>query len=143
MKGDVSARAQTEGGFTLIEVVIAMVILSVGLLALEALGIYASRMVARAQRESMYVANATSYLETVSGQIRTGQAITALTPVPLSDGAVLTWQAQPTSATLSRVQVKVVPPARSTDPHAAAAVMTHADSLVLSVDVFVPPPAVP
>lgn len=47
-----SPRAAAEGGFTLIEVLIAMLILAVGLLGLEALGIGAARSIARADNQS-------------------------------------------------------------------------------------------
>jgi len=67
-------------GFTLIEVLIAMVILAVGLLALESLGIGAARMVARAERRSSYVAMATDTLERTLSRLREGLAAGAHTP---------------------------------------------------------------
>jgi type IV pilus assembly protein PilV len=45
-------RTPAEGGFTLIEVLVAMLILAVGLLGLEALGIGAARTIARADDQS-------------------------------------------------------------------------------------------
>lgn len=50
-------------GFTLIEVLVAMLILSIGLLGLEALGIGAARSVAFADRQSEYARVASTYLE--------------------------------------------------------------------------------
>jgi prepilin-type N-terminal cleavage/methylation domain-containing protein len=59
-----------EAGFTLIEVLAAMVILSVGLLALEALGIGAARSVASADRQTRYTAVATRVMEGRQQEIR-------------------------------------------------------------------------
>jgi len=52
-----------DAGFSLIEVLIAMIILSVGLLALESLGIGAARTVRRAEVQSTYAATAQDLLE--------------------------------------------------------------------------------
>jgi type IV pilus modification protein PilV len=54
---------RADAGFSLIEVLIAMIILSVGLLALESLGIGAARSVRRAQVQSNYSATAQSLME--------------------------------------------------------------------------------
>jgi type IV pilus modification protein PilV len=54
---------RADAGFSLIEVLIAMIILSVGLLALESLGIGAARSVRRAQVQSNYSATAQDLLE--------------------------------------------------------------------------------
>lgn len=62
-----------EAGFTLIEVVAAMVILAVGLLALEALGIGAARSITLAQRQSEYALVASDSLESALRQLREGQ----------------------------------------------------------------------
>jgi prepilin-type N-terminal cleavage/methylation domain-containing protein len=60
-------------GFTLIEVLIALVILAIGILGLEALGIYAIRAVAQADRNSRSAAVATLYLEDALQQFREGK----------------------------------------------------------------------
>jgi len=52
-----------DAGFSLIEVLIAMIILAVGLLALESLGIGAARTVHRAQVQSTYTATAADLME--------------------------------------------------------------------------------
>jgi type IV pilus modification protein PilV len=54
---------RADAGFSLIEVLIAMIILSVGLLALEALGIGAARTVRRAEVQSDYAATAQDLVE--------------------------------------------------------------------------------
>jgi type IV pilus modification protein PilV len=64
------------GGFTLIEVLVAMVILSVGLLGLEALGIGAARSVQKADVQSRYTAAATRATEVRQQEIRQSPAAT-------------------------------------------------------------------
>jgi type IV pilus modification protein PilV len=61
--------ARADAGFTLIEVLIAMVILAIGLLAVEALGIGAARTVQRARVQSAYTALATDEMEQVMATI--------------------------------------------------------------------------
>ncbi|HET7321227.1 MAG TPA: prepilin-type N-terminal cleavage/methylation domain-containing protein [Longimicrobiaceae bacterium] len=61
-----------DAGFTLVEVLAAMVILAFGLLALEGLGIGAARSVTLAARQSEYAVAASSALETALGQLRAG-----------------------------------------------------------------------
>ena len=75
-------------GFTLIEVLIAMVILAVGLLALESLGVGAARMVARAERRSTYVAMATDTLERTLSRLREGLTANAHTPYVQNNATV-------------------------------------------------------
>jgi prepilin-type N-terminal cleavage/methylation domain-containing protein len=62
------------GGFTLIEVLIAMMILAVGLLGLEALAIGAARSVASAQHRTMLAAAATQEIEDRMQAIRSNPA---------------------------------------------------------------------
>lgn len=71
MSSDVAAPRGREG-FTLVEVLVAMVILAVGLLALEALGIGAARAVARADLQSEYTSLATARMEETLLRIRQG-----------------------------------------------------------------------
>jgi prepilin-type N-terminal cleavage/methylation domain-containing protein len=56
-------RTAREAGFTLIEVLVAMVILSVGLLGLEALGIGAARSVVKADDQTRMATAATRVME--------------------------------------------------------------------------------
>ena len=62
--------SNTNGGFTLIEVLIAMVILSIGLLGLEALGIGAARANSIAERQSNHAVIAADSLESALHQLR-------------------------------------------------------------------------
>jgi prepilin-type N-terminal cleavage/methylation domain-containing protein len=71
LSSDVAAPRGREG-FTLVEVLVAMVILAVGLLALEALGIGAARAVARADLQSEYTSLATARMEETLLRIRQG-----------------------------------------------------------------------
>ena len=105
-------------GFTLIEVLIALVILSVGLLALESMGIGASRMVARAQAQSEYSAIAADTLERTLNRIRggAGAAVTqswtvargATASLVTTSAVVATGGATP--PTLWTVTVTITPP---------------------------------
>jgi prepilin-type N-terminal cleavage/methylation domain-containing protein len=71
VSSDVAAPRGREG-FTLVEVLVAMVILAIGLLALEALGIGASRAVARADLQSEYTSLATARMEETLLRVRQG-----------------------------------------------------------------------
>lgn len=79
------AHVRSQDGFTLIEVLIAMVILSVGLLGLEALGIGASRMIGRADKESRMSTLAATHLERELTRARTNPAPRSSCAVP-ADG---------------------------------------------------------
>lgn len=99
-------------GFTLIEVLVAMVVLAIGLLALEAMGIGAARAVARAGEASEYTALASDRLERALNTARTGTAPAASDV--MMDGArvqtAVATQAQG-ARTLYTVTVTVTPPA--------------------------------
>lgn len=75
MKADVLLR-NPQAGFTLIEVLAAMIILAVGLLSLGAMGIYGARSVTLAERQSEYTLAATRHLEAAVDSVdRLGTAI--------------------------------------------------------------------
>jgi prepilin-type N-terminal cleavage/methylation domain-containing protein len=67
---DSNAAPTGRGGFTLIEVLIAMVVLAVGLLALESMAIGASRSIATANRMTEYTLIASQQLETTQERAR-------------------------------------------------------------------------
>lgn len=66
----IEALSENRSGFTLIEVLVAMIILSIGLLGLEALGIGAARSVALAERQSEYAIEAGEVLERTVQELR-------------------------------------------------------------------------
>jgi prepilin-type N-terminal cleavage/methylation domain-containing protein len=73
MRSD-GARPDGRAGFSLIEIVIALLLLAVGLLGVEALGVYASRQMARAEKNTVMVAAAADTLERTVAHIRQGDA---------------------------------------------------------------------
>lgn len=124
-----SAAASPQAGFTLIEVLFAFIILAFGLLALEALGIHASRLTARAAYQSDYVALATDSLESYTSQLlantnpgnRSGVVNGATVNITVA-----------TAGTLRTVTVTVIPP--------ATRVLTQRDSIRISANVYVDNP---
>jgi prepilin-type N-terminal cleavage/methylation domain-containing protein len=66
-----AAARRADAGFTLIEVLIAMVILAVGLLGIEAMAIGAARQIASANSTTEYTLLATERLETELQRLRT------------------------------------------------------------------------
>ena len=101
-------------GFTLIEVLIALVIFAVGILSLEALGIYAIRAVAQADRISRSAAVATLYLEDALQRIRSNRRPQSCSNKVLPSGDVVsrTVTISSTAATASTVVVSVTPASR-------------------------------
>jgi prepilin-type N-terminal cleavage/methylation domain-containing protein len=57
-------------GFTLVELMIAMVILVVGLTSLQVAGVQASRMALRARMQSEYAQSATRHVESVADSVK-------------------------------------------------------------------------
>ncbi len=66
-------RSGSNGGFTLVEVLVAMVILAIGLMGLQALGIGAARALALADRRSGYATLASDSLASALLQLRRGE----------------------------------------------------------------------
>jgi type IV pilus modification protein PilV len=114
-------RSRPDAGFTLLEVLIAMVILSVGLLALEGLTVGSAKVTASANRRSRYAEVATDTLERTLSRLAEGQAVTnssfyvnnnagsstALATVTITDGGTL---APPSPANHRYdVSVRVIP----------------------------------
>lgn len=110
MSSDPSARRGREG-FTLVEVLVAMIILAIGLLALEAMGIGAARAVVRADLQSRYTALATDRLEQTLVQIRQGGQV-ASSSESVNGATVVTLVDQQAAGTRQSftVTVTVSPP---------------------------------
>lgn len=107
-------RMAEKQGFTLIEVLIALVILAIGILGLEALGIYAIRAVAQADRNSRSAAVATLYLEDGLQKIRVGRRPRSCskTLVPSLDAVSRTATISTVPSTPSMIEVTVTPASR-------------------------------
>ncbi len=136
-----------DAGFSLIEVLIAMVILAVGLLAVEALGIGAARSVQRARVASAYTALATDELEQtmvlISASPDTTLANRSYT-VPSSSGAVsgarvLRTAARadiPETTPAGRTNLKLWTVIVSVRPPASSHVIAPSDSVHLESNVI-------
>ncbi|MEX2582606.1 MAG: prepilin-type N-terminal cleavage/methylation domain-containing protein [Gemmatimonadota bacterium] len=97
------------GGFSLIEVLVAMVVLAVGLLGLEALGIGAARSLALAERQSGYATIASDSLESGLHQLRSGVVPTQFCRSDLPHGDRLSRVVDLTNPQLAQVSVRVIP----------------------------------
>ncbi|HLL46894.1 MAG TPA: prepilin-type N-terminal cleavage/methylation domain-containing protein [Longimicrobiaceae bacterium] len=127
------APATGEGGFTLIEVMIAMVILAVGLLGLEALGVGASRMVSRAERQGALVAVASDTLERTLSRIRTAASPAALPDV---SHAFLTSRRDTIRVSVTGAGTRLRTVSVTAVPSPSSAVLRRADSLRVTGNVF-------
>ncbi|HEX6748024.1 MAG TPA: prepilin-type N-terminal cleavage/methylation domain-containing protein [Longimicrobium sp.] len=106
---------RADAGFTLIEVLIAMIILAVGLLALESLGIGAAASVRRADVQSRYAALATNELETALNEIQRTPAVAQNSSFTTTDGVrvfrtVTSSAVAGTTYNLYSISVRVLPP---------------------------------
>ena len=126
-------RRRMEDGFTLIEVVVAMVILAVGLLSLEALGIGAARSIAIADRQSGHATLASDSLESALHQLRTGSVPVQFCQTDLRFGDRLSRRVDLSNPLLASVQVRVIPNPES--PNAP-------DPFEIASAVFLPAPLV-
>lgn len=104
-------------GFTLVEVLFAMVILAVGLLALEGLGIVAVRSLGFAERNSRASVTAARYVEEALEQVRQDQ-LPASFSCSLSNGdrvtRAITYTAPPNATAVARVGISVTVTPRPT-----------------------------
>lgn len=110
---EVGAPRSDRAGFTLIEVLIAMLILAVGLMGLEAMAIGASRSIGAANRMTEYTLIASQQLETTLEQARSGgnpvPTVTELDNGTIVDTSIQT-DPQGAAGTLWTVRVTVTPP---------------------------------
>lgn len=112
-------RMRNPNGFTLIEVLAAMVILAVGLLALESLGIGAASAVRRADVKTTYTAVATDEMEQAINELHRNPAIVQDRNRTTDTGArvyrtITTAQVTGTAYNLYTVRVRVLPPSNPT-----------------------------
>lgn len=148
MSTDVRAERR-EGGFTLIEVLIAMMILAVGLLGLEALGIGVARGVGRAERRSAQAVVAADTMERMVSRIREGHTISShsgelgesapkiiqgdllrVTATPSPTPSPTPVGGTPTGNRNAEIRVTIIPSTSSRIP--------QADSFTMVRNVFVP-----
>lgn len=116
-----------EAGFTLIEVLVAMILLAIGLLGLEALGISAARMVSRSDRQTEMAAVAGRQLERALQQVRLGHVVACGDSVGPSYISTCRYDDPVSGTSLRRITVTVTP------THSQASL---AESFTASVDVF-------
>lgn len=119
-------------GFTLIEVLVAMIILAVGLLGLEALSIGAARSISLASKQSRFATVASDSLESALSQLRAGQLPTAFCTDLPPGGEKLSRAVSVATPTLPVVTVSVV-------PNSGAAVVAR--PYVLRSSLYLPTPA--
>ena len=112
-----AARAAGDDGFTLIEVLFAFVILAVGLLALQSLGVGAVRSVSLADRNTRAASTASELVEDAVAQLR-NQELPAQLCQTLPNGDRLSRRVviQSTNRRLVHVQVTVTPEPRGSTP---------------------------
>jgi prepilin-type N-terminal cleavage/methylation domain-containing protein len=97
-----------EAGFTLVEVMFAMVIIMVGLLGLESLGTMASRSITRADRQSIHATMASDSLESALHQLRQGTVPSQFCTI-VRFGDSLSRRVDLTNPQLAQVTVSIVP----------------------------------
>lgn len=101
-------RRETDG-FTMIEVLVAMVILALGLLGLEALGIGAARSIALADRQSGYATIASDSLESALHQLRRGEIPSQFCDSGLRFGDRMSREVDLSDPQLARVAIRIIP----------------------------------
>ncbi|MBW3654626.1 MAG: prepilin-type N-terminal cleavage/methylation domain-containing protein [Gemmatimonadetes bacterium] len=106
-------RPRGDAGFSLVEVLVAMVILAIGLLGVEAMAIGASRQIGMANRTTQYTLIATQELETELKEVRLGRPANTR-HYGLDNGTTVSVLAepavQPDLSTLWNLTVTVTPP---------------------------------
>jgi prepilin-type N-terminal cleavage/methylation domain-containing protein len=110
------AELSDRSGFTLVEVLVAMVILAVGLLGLEALGIGVVRSLSLAQRQSQYATLASDSLESALHQLRGGTLPPDFCLDGLPRGDRMSRSLARPQPNLVQVTVRVIPNAAAANP---------------------------
>jgi prepilin-type N-terminal cleavage/methylation domain-containing protein len=105
-------RVGSDAGFTLIEVMVAMIILAVGLLGLQALGIGAIRAVHQGQKNTEFAVVAASHLEEAAHKVRRGCLVASESGHEVhSDDAVVVTRSITASGDLREIIIQVAPSA--------------------------------
>jgi prepilin-type N-terminal cleavage/methylation domain-containing protein len=120
---------RSPGGFSLVEVLIAMLILAVGLLALQALTIASLRAGGQADQNTRAVASATRFLEGGMSELRQGR-LPAPFDCTLANGDVVVRTSEILDdPNLAVVQVQVTPetPGSPAVPHTLSTYVYSAD----------------
>jgi prepilin-type N-terminal cleavage/methylation domain-containing protein len=110
-------RSGKAAGFALLEVLIAMIILAVGLMALQALSIAAVHRSAAAEQNTRAALIASRYLEEALEQLRREQLPASFACTLENGDQVSRSVATEGSSRLARVTVEVTPDARSLPPY--------------------------
>jgi prepilin-type N-terminal cleavage/methylation domain-containing protein len=117
-------------GSTLIEVLVAMVILAIALLALEALGIRAARSISLADRQSRYVTIASDSLESALHQLRRQSVPDQFCQTSLPSGDRISRSVDLSHPSLATILVQVIPAPNSDAPsdpfEVSASIFLHA-----------------
>lgn len=109
------SRARSSGGFTLVEVLVAMVIVAIGVMSLQALGIGAARALALADRRSGYATLASDSLASAIHQLRRGKVPSQFCASGPRVGERLARTIDLSEANLASVSVSIVPGPESAD----------------------------
>lgn len=133
--------ARGTAGFTLVEVLVAMVILALGLLGLEALGIGAARSIALAERQSGFAVIASDSLESAMHQLRQQQVPSQFCQDNLTFGDRLSRVVSLANPQLPTVTMRVMP--STTDLTAQSEAFEISSSLYLPVPLVGPVPGTP
>src|SRR5262245_40850027 len=110
-----------------------MVILALGMLGLEALGINAARSNALADRQSGFATIASDSLESALHQLRRGTIPSQFCQTNLSFGDRMSRTVDMSNSRLGKVTVRVIP--NSTAPHAPTSNFEITSSLFLSAPI--------
>ncbi|MQA89889.1 MAG: prepilin-type N-terminal cleavage/methylation domain-containing protein [Gemmatimonas sp.] len=132
---------RSEDGFSLVEVVVAMVVLAVGLLALESVGLAAARSIALADRQSGHAILASDSLEAALYQLRSGVIPVQFCRRDLPFGDHLSRLVDLTDPLLGRVTVRAIPDPAANDPRLRE--LEISSSLYLPTGLSGPPAGAP
>jgi prepilin-type N-terminal cleavage/methylation domain-containing protein len=117
-----------ERGFTLIEVLIAMVLLGIALMAIVPLGVISARQVGLADRNSRSAATATRYLEDGLQQIRQNRRPSPCDLTLANGDKVVRQVAISASAGAASTVIVIVTPKPTTGPERADTIRSYAFS---------------